>query len=169
MTVASRSSSPGQYAFGAGRPEPSKPRNIADRRGSPPCRIRRDITGDIDLRMEVTPQTWRPAVNTMLAGKYTTAGNNVSWLWIIKTAGTLEFSWSPNGTEANRIVRTSTVAVPSTSTRLAVRVTLDVDNGAGGHTVTFYTAPSLNDPWTQLGTAVTNAGTTSIAATTVEL
>jgi hypothetical protein len=52
---------------------------------------------------------------------------------------------------------------------------LDVDNGAGGNTVTFYT--STNDPstnptsiaWTPLGAPVVNAGTTSIFAGTANL
>src|SRR5690606_29543555 len=45
----------------------------------------------------------------------------------------------------------------------AVRVTLDVDNGAGGYTVTFYTADTIAGPWTQLGDpTVTTGGTTSV-------
>lgn len=42
-----------------------------------------------------------------------------------------------------------------------VRVTLDVDNGASGHTVTFYTS-SDGVTWTQLGTATTRGGTSAL-------
>ena len=47
-----------------------------------------------------------------------------------------------------------------------IRVTLDVDNGAAGHDVKFYTAPDSNgEPgsWTQLGSTLNSgAGTTSV-------
>jgi hypothetical protein len=43
-----------------------------------------------------------------------------------------------------------------------VRVTLDVDNGASGNTVKFYTAANLDAPWTQLGDPVVQSGITSI-------
>lgn len=47
----------------------------------------------------------------------------------------------------------------------AFRATLDVDNGAGGHTATFYTATAWGDPWVQLGTPQVGAGTTAIQNT----
>jgi hypothetical protein len=39
---------------------------------------------------------------------------------------------------------------------------LDVDNGAGGHDVTFYTASSIEGPWNQLGSVVTNSGSRTL-------
>jgi hypothetical protein len=48
---------------------------------------------------------------------------------------------------------------------LWIKYTLDVDNGAGGHDVKFYTAADqATEPttWTQLGSTVTTAGTTSV-------
>ena len=56
--------------------------------------------------------------------------------------------------------------MPGVDGRLAVRVTLDVDNGAAGRTVTFYTAPTITGTWVQLGVAVTTAGITSIFSNT---
>ena len=50
-------------------------------------------------------------------------------------------------------------------TRIGVRVTVDIDNGAGGHTVTFYTSSDWTT-WTPLGSAVTRAGALTSAAVT---
>ncbi|MGH3942620.1 MAG: hypothetical protein ACRDTG_29155 [Pseudonocardiaceae bacterium] len=128
-----------------------------------------DVTGDLDVRIELTPRTWRPSGTRIAAAKWRLSGNNISWALHLHASGLVELSWSPDGTLAARLVRTSTAAVPAGSTRLAVRATLDVNNGAGGHTVTFYTAPSLGGSWTQLGAAVTTAGTTSIDAGDAEV
>src|SRR5690606_32664187 len=45
----------------------------------------------------------------------------------------------------------------------------DVNNGAGGRTIRFYTAPSIAGPWTQLGDPVIQGGTTSIHSGTAPL
>lgn len=123
------------------------------------------ITGDIDIRVDIEPLSWRPAEVVGLARKYVTTGDQRAWLWHLNPAGTMTFYWSPDGTLASRITVIS-AAVPSTPGRLALRVTLDVNNGAGGNTVTFYTAPTLGGSWTQLGSAVVTAGVTSIVAGT---
>jgi len=57
----------------------------------------------------------------------------------------------------------STVSVSyANGQRGAVRAILDVDNGAAGRTARFYTASSVDGPWTQLGADVVAGGTTSI-------
>lgn len=124
-----------------------------------------DITGDIDIRIDIEPESWRPAEVIGLARKYSTSGDHRSWLWHLNPAGTLTFYWSPDGTLANRITVVSS-AVPSTPGRLALRVVLDVNNGAGGNTATFYTAPDIGGSWTQLGSPSVQAGVTSIVAST---
>lgn len=127
-----------------------------------------DITGDIDVRLEVIPDTWRPDTYQVLAAKYLESGTSRSWLLHLMSSGALEFSWSPDGTYASRQVRTSTAVVPDGSGRQAVRVTLDVSD-SGNHVVRFYTAASIDETWTQLGSAVTTAGTTSIFATSANV
>lgn len=121
-----------------------------------------DITGDLDVGVDITLDGWRGAGATELVGKYVQAGDQRSWRLLVQ-GGKLLLGWSTNGTLAGFLQRTSTAAadVPA-SRRLAVRATLDVDNGASGHTVTFYTAPTIAGPWTQLGDPVVTAGTTSI-------
>jgi hypothetical protein len=126
-----------------------------------------DVTGDIDLRIEVSLETWRHSQG--LAGKYSTSGNNRSWSFSVDDDGTLDLTWSPDGTLAARIDISSTVPVPITSGRLAVRATLDVNNGAAGNTVTFYTSDTISGSWTILGAAVVTAGTTSIMNSNAEV
>lgn len=123
-----------------------------------------DITGDIDVRFDATLTNW-PAGGGVsgsleLCGKGVQAGNQRSWLLMVRDRK-LHFEWSAAGTST--IEKESTVELPNAPAgRLAVRVTLDVDNGASGNTVTFYTADSIAGPWTQLGAQVVTAGTTSI-------
>ncbi|MGW3346803.1 hypothetical protein ACWDA3_26120 [Nonomuraea rubra] len=118
-----------------------------------------DIVGDIDVRVDAEPYDWRTAVE--LCGKYETTGNQRSWSFWVTQFGRIGCSWSPDGTFASVLNGQSTESVPAIG-RLAVRFTLDVNNGSGGNTVTFYTAPTINGPWTQLGDPSVLVGTTSI-------
>lgn len=119
-----------------------------------------DIVGDIDIRIEIEPDNWQLGNGVILAGKYMRAGNQRSWILFTSRQGNLYFSTSADGTGTLR-TSASSVPIPSTG-RIALRVTLDVDNGASGSTCTFYTAPTINGTYTQLGTASTIAGVTSI-------
>ncbi|MEU8199298.1 carbohydrate binding domain-containing protein [Microbispora amethystogenes] len=117
------------------------------------------VTGDLDIRIEVTLASWRADVD--LAGKYTTTGNQRSWALYLSANGTLSLAWSANGSTV--LTRTSTAAVPAPgSARQAVRAVLDVNNGSSGHTVYFYAAPAMAGPWVQIGDPVVTAGTTSV-------
>jgi hypothetical protein len=121
-----------------------------------------DITGDIDLRVDVAPNSWQTL--QILIAKWNTTGNQRSYLLQLN-GGFLQFVWSTNGTlefEAH-------VALPPVQGRYAVRVTMDVNNGAGGNTATFYTAPTIAGPWTQLGSPVIGGATTSIFSGTAVL
>ncbi|UJW32385.1 hypothetical protein L3Q67_00945 [Saccharothrix sp. AJ9571] len=129
------------------------------------------FTGDHDVRIDVTPRSWRPQFTggQTLASKYLNTGDQRSWLLAVLATGKLELMWSPDGTLAARLFAASTVAVPESTRRLAVRATLDVNNGGGGRTVTFYTAPTIAGPWTPLGAPVTAAGVTSVKDGTATL
>jgi hypothetical protein len=114
---------------------------------------------DLDLRVDLHPATWRPPAAVAIARKYVAVTGGRSWVLWLDAAGTLTLRWSADG---SAFLQTTSVAVPATSGRLAVRITMDVDNGAGGRVVTWYTAPTMAGPWTVLGAASTTAGTTAI-------
>jgi hypothetical protein len=119
-----------------------------------------DIVGDIDLMARCALVDWSPAVTVRVIAKHTLAALTAYDLYV-GTDGKLNIAWY-DGT-----LRTvaSTAAVPDVAnSTLWIRATLDVDNGAGGHTVTFYTGGSAVAPvWVQLGnTGSAGAFTTSI-------
>lgn len=124
---------------------------------------------DLDVRMDITPDSWRSSTGQLLASRFDPEDDQQSWMFVRRSVGELRLLWSPDGTSTARLAVNSTAAVPADSGRLAVRVTLDVDNGAGGYTVTFYTAPTIAGPWTVLGDPVVGAGTTGVHAGTAAL
>ncbi|MER6635831.1 hypothetical protein ABT285_09740 [Streptomyces microflavus] len=126
------------------------------------------LTADIDLRLDVALDSWREEM--LLAGRYETVGNHRSWALVILPSGRLQFIWSPDGTLASILNLVSTDPVPAYSgQRLCLRVTLDVNNGAGGKTVSFYTGQQLTGRWQPLGAPVTSVGTTTIFNATAGL
>lgn len=127
-----------------------------------------NITGDLDLIARVKPTTWLTSSAQFIIGKWNTTGNQRAYsLYINATNGRLILATSANG--AGAIFSTST-ASPSFAAKQAgwVRATIDVDNGASGYDVKFYTSTN-GTTWTQLGTTVTGAGTTSIYSSTASL
>jgi hypothetical protein len=126
-----------------------------------------DITGDIEIRVDIRPHTWRPAQRVMiLATKHQQAFNQSSWALYLYYTGRVGFLWSPDGTTSAWRFETSSVAIDATTGRLAIKVTLDVNNGAAGTTTRFYTASSIAGTYTQLGSDRITAGTSSIFSST---
>lgn len=120
-----------------------------------------DVTGDLELRGDIWPDDWTSSgILQVLASKWTETGNQRSWYVALTQSGNLIFVWSPLGTSTIRSA-TST-AVVATGGRKAWKVTLDVDNGAAGADVKFFTAPTIGGTYAQLGTTVTGAGTTAV-------
>jgi len=134
---------------------------LAGSYASTPDNAALDIVGDIDLRAEVSG--WTAGVYHPLIHKWNDTINQASYGFSIDTNSTLILIWTTLGTGASSINHSSTVTVPFVNgQRGAVRATLDVNNGAAGHTVVFYTAPTIDGPWVQLGASVVTGGVTSI-------
>ncbi|MFD3717281.1 hypothetical protein [Streptomyces sp. NPDC058674] len=134
-------------------------------RASTPDDASLDVTGDLDLRIDLTPYAWigGNAFGAFeLAAKYGVAGAR-SWLWTVTDQGYFQFFWTVDGTNllGGTYLPTIPLHLPPGS-RAALRVTLDVNNGAGGYTVTHYRASTIAGPWTQIQQTVTTSGTTSI-------
>jgi hypothetical protein len=127
-----------------------------------------DITGDIDLRVDVTLANWATGSFQTFVAKYRPTGNQKSYGFGVNGSGVLDVFWSNNGS-ADLDIGAGVALTALPGQRLAVGVKLDVDNGAAGKTATFYTAPTMSGPWTPLGTPQTVATTTSIFASTAVL
>ncbi|MHA4776078.1 hypothetical protein L1085_016400 [Streptomyces sp. MSC1_001] len=137
-------------------------------RATTPDHASLDITGDIDIRVDVAPHLWSGAGNGYeLIGKYNNTGDQRSWRFIVTGEGELMLTWSPTGTST--VLEHRSQLINASRQRQTVRATLDVNNGAGGYTLTYYIGPSLAGPWTQIGQTVTSSGTTSIFSSTALL
>lgn len=126
-----------------------------------------DIVGDIDVAAEFTLFN-QPAGTYCLLGKGVfdgTTGTQLSYqllLGVTNSVPHVTLRWSTGGTSA--LFVDHDMSVIALGKHMAVRVTLDVDNGASGRTLTFYTSDSgtIAGPWTQHGSTTVTAGTTSI-------
>ena len=139
---------------------------------STPDSVPLSITGDIDLIARVAPNDWTPGALQMIIAK--SGGDpNRQFNFYIAVTGELILQWFPTGSAASVLTSTSTVATGATDgSAIWVRVTLDVDNGAAGNDTKFYTAAdstSVPSSWTQLGSTVTKAGTTTMVDTSAAL
>jgi hypothetical protein len=106
-----------------------------------------EISGDLDLRIDVQPSNYQQCT---LAVRYD--GGTLSWAWLVNDDGRASFWFADSGgTQRNAI---STVPLPD-SGRWATRVTLAASTGV----VTFYTAATIGGSWTQLGNAIDTAAT----------
>lgn len=133
-----------------------------------------DITGDIDVRIEATLANWcqpdYPSAGqnsfprTQLIGK--SSSGQISWALHVASSRPY-FEWSTDGVNTNYAWSDSDLPLTS-SGRIALRFTMDVDNGAGGYDVAFYTATSIDGPWVPLESG-TITGSTSIFSSTSAL
>ncbi|MFE5544556.1 hypothetical protein ACFQ71_12140 [Streptomyces sp. NPDC056534] len=116
---------------------------------------------DLDLRIELAIDDY--SAYKELASRFSTSGSNRSWSFQLP-ADKPQLSWYPDGTFASQKVATAPLALPTANReRIALRVVLDVNNGSGGHLVSFYWAPTINATvWIPLGTAFDGAGTTTL-------
>ncbi len=133
------------------------------------------ITGDIDIRGRIYQDVMPPATAEMIMEK-TGIGGNAGWgIYLKEAASGIQFFHSANGTD---IVEWTTSSPDTPNSVLGVtagnyflfKITLDVDDGAGGNVLKYWFAPDgdLDDAtWTQAGgTQQLGVGTTSIYAST---
>jgi hypothetical protein len=139
------------------------------------------ITGDLDLRIRARADDWSPSPNPqwLIAKRHAASGTATGeWQWGIEDdaqTGTQmsRFRWY-NAASATFTTVTTTRHPGVDGQWLSLRVTIDVDDGAGGKVVAFYysTMEDLSAAnWTVWG-QFTSAGTTDIrgnVATLVEI
>ncbi|MEU9654187.1 hypothetical protein AB0E00_35565 [Streptomyces sp. NPDC048110] len=124
--------------------------------------------GDLDLRLDVALDVW---ATQELAARYLPTGDQRAWALAVDETGQLILYWTPIGIFESRIAVFSTVPVGAyRGQRLAIRATLDVDNGAGGYTVRFYTGRTVDDTeWEPLGEPVVGTSTTAVFDGTADI
>jgi hypothetical protein len=115
-----------------------------------------DITGDIDVRWEGVAN-WYADGAQMLIGKWGAAGDR-SWNMRLQNGG-LYLHTTQDGTTGRQHFATLPAGLPY---RAALRVVMDVNNGAGGVTTRHYWAPTMAGPWIQFGGDIVSSGTISI-------
>jgi hypothetical protein len=103
------------------------------------------------------------------------SGGADGWQWELYNAFgyvVSNFTWIDIGGAAHDVTTEFTGSfLPHTfqHDRVAFRVTLDVDNGLGGHDVKYWVSTAIGGTWTQVGATVTNSGVTSLKASTAPL
>lgn len=126
------------------------------------------ITGDIDLRAQISFDDWTPGANSAILSKYRLATDGRSFLFKMSSANRLELTISSDG-NATTTDYTATAATSFTDGELGwVRVALDVDNGSSDSAATFYTSTD-GETWTQLGAVVNSGSTESIFDSTTRV
>lgn len=127
---------------------------VAGNYASAPHSAALDVSGDLDLRIDQAANDYTPAAAQILMAKDGGAPNR-SWIFRIDVGGGLAVQVTTDG--STLITKTSTVSTTlGDLSRRWLRVVVDVDNGAGGWDVLFYTSPD-GQSWTQLGATVTTA------------
>ncbi|MFE2106632.1 hypothetical protein ACFXAF_12305 [Kitasatospora sp. NPDC059463] len=125
------------------------------------------ITGDLDVRVLLEDVWVLPGddIERVIVGRYDNTVNPIGRSWRFSHInGWPRLVWSEDGTAGTVRFATPDFVVPRPSGRLALRATLDVDDGAGGWTARCYVGgEDLTGPWTQVGPAITGTGTTSVA------
>ena len=123
-----------------------------------------NITGDIDIYIQLSLPTIQLPSEAVLYSKYNTTGNQRSLRLSLRSTGVLRFSYSTNGSSDVNI--DSTVPLQNKDIRpnekFWIRVSHDVDNGASGNNVAFYISkqdlPADEITGWELVSSVTTAG-----------
>jgi hypothetical protein len=124
------------------------------------------ITGDFDLRVDVTLTQWHtPGQHIPLMNKGTGTGSNQSWEIGIQAGGAPYVVWRESPTSVVTVACEANLVVPPTG-RLAVRAAVDVDNDNSGFTAYFWTAPTLDGEWEALGDGQTYSLASALVTST---
>lgn len=133
---------------------------VAGNYASTPDSAQHDITSDLEVEISARADNWTDATSRVLASKWALVAGGRSWMLRLMSGGFLRLAWSTDG--SNLISTDSTVPMPLNGD-VDIRARLDVNDGAGGHVVTYEYRQRGTTLWIQLGDP-TNAGpvTTSV-------
>lgn len=117
------------------------------------------ISGDFDIQVKVAMDDWTPSSIRGLVEHNDAAATDYSYQFYLFTDGKPGIQWTSDGSTLLGANSTAATGVSDGATKW-LRVTHDVDNGSGGNDVKFYTSDD-GASWSQLGSTVTQAFTTS--------
>jgi lysophospholipase L1-like esterase len=118
-------------------------------------------SADLDIVARFAMPDWNTA-NKYIMGR-AAADGHICWSWYIGASNQFMLFFSPDGTIANQVTvnfTSTSVADNTDGTPYWYRVTLDVDNGAGGYTATVWSSTD-GVTWTSLQ-VITGASTTAV-------
>jgi lysophospholipase L1-like esterase len=125
------------------------------------------ITGDLDIAINTAHAYFYAFTSIFSKWSFTTASQNSWILYRTTNATTYVFNWYDAG-GSSRGVSFNVGSTFTVGTNYWFRVTLDVDNGAGGHAATLWYAPDSDElptTWTQVATGNAGSFTTTVRAT----
>ena len=104
-----------------------------------------NVVGDIDISIHFIANDWTPATTQTIQSKDGGPGN-FSWRVLLMPSGKIRFEWSDDGTRIWFKQSTQpTLFVDGESG--TIRITLDVDDGAGGHNAAIYKSTDGGVTW----------------------
>jgi hypothetical protein len=117
---------------------------------------------DLDLRIRVDHPSWTVTAEEVLLSQFSAAAGNRAFRWYLSAGNLPKLAWTTDGT--NEVTVTgSAITGLSAGSPIWLRVTLDVDNGAGGYTWAMFTSTD-GSTWTAAGGSATSGGVTSVYA-----
>jgi hypothetical protein len=119
-----------------------------------PDSVANSVTGDLDIRWKMAPANlYGTALGAVQVPFSKRSGSTISWE-VIYSGTTFQFNWM-DAAFNNRVVTFDAIGAAPAFTWREFRITLDVDNGAGGHVAKL--EENLAGVWTQVG-VIKNAG-----------
>lgn len=112
-----------------------------------------DTPRGIDVSIDVEPAAWVGGGDQILISKANTS-TGWSWMFILENGGDLRFVASANGSTT---AATAAVTPPPLTGRVSVRAVYDrgLEGSLNVRRIRFFTATSINGPWTQVGVTTT--------------
>ena len=112
------------------------------------------VAGSLEVRLALRLSDWQ---GCFLAGRLDSTSTG-AWFLVLRGDGTMRFAWWDSSNAEHQVV--SDAPLPFTDQDFALKVTLDATTS----TVWFYTAPSIDGTYAQLGDGLTFGGATSVRA-----
>lgn len=124
---------------------------VASNYATTPDTAANSLTGSIDIRVKLAATDYTPAATEVYVSKQQVSGSQQSYEFLMLTAGTLVFRYSPDGTTgAMRTATASTATSVTNGTRTYLRCLYNTSTGD----VIFYKSTD-GTSWSQIGTTQT--------------